>query len=136
METKKKESPEEIKKNVSKKLFAGQMKRTSNDNPPKKKDLNERIVNTSGSYDFADKRGTGYRLERKVVKKERPKQEYLQKSMKKKENVFQSIKDNTKKTEDSKPFFENLIHSTGLTDSSKLKVNKKHQSRVNKILGR
>lgn len=123
-------NPNEIKKKVAKKLFAGQMKRqNSYGDPPKKKELNNRVVNTSGSYDFPDAEGRPRLMVKKIKKT---------KITTPKENVFQSIKDTTKssgsKTKGGFGIFTG--NATDLRNEDELKVNKKHQSRVNKILGK
>lgn len=121
--------PNEIKKRVQKKIFKGQLERTSNDIPPKKTELNKKVVNTTGSYDFPDAEGRPKLMVKRMkrVKITTPK-----------ENVFQSIKDTTKssgsKTKGGFGIFTG--NATDLRNEDELKVNKKHQSRVNKILGK
>jgi hypothetical protein len=115
----------EMKKNVSKKLFAGQERRKVTDDPTKKKDLNKRLVNTSGSFDFSDAAQRPRLMKKSYMKKriEKPKVE-------KKDSVFNEL--------GKIPLTDRKIvgNATEMIPDQKLKVDKKNQYRVNKILGK
>ena len=114
----------DLRKNVSKKLFAGMLKRSSTqEGPDKKVSMSKTKVNTSGSYDFRDKDVSRLSVVKKKGIVDKPITE-------KKDSVFNEL--------GKIPLTNRKIvgNATEMIPQEKLKVNKQHQNRVNKILGK